>query len=266
MSSASRSHVWLYAGASVPGVVHEQTGKLCEDVWAVEVRPSEAPEVFAIALSDGAGGARFGHLGALLSVKWASRTLVEEFKELMAADALEARLRFVGRLRRILLRRARKARENLREFACTLIALAVDSAGQWIMFHIGDGGVVAQVDDELTILSAPQKGEFVNQTFFVTDDDSVQHVHLLRHQPGTTEPLPRAFALFTDGIENLLINEKNGKVAPVFTKLFDWTRTLPKDVVEKAIYENLHDVFRPRSSTGDDCTLVVLVRRSLDTE
>jgi len=266
MSSASRSHIWLYAGASVPGVVHEHTGKSCEDAWAVETRPFEAPEVVSVAISDGAGGARFGHLGALLSVKWATRMLVEEFNEFLEAGAFEARLRFIARLRRILLRRARKAGEDLEEFACTLIALGVNRGGQWIVFHVGDGAVVTQVGDELAILSAPKKGEFANQTFFVTDDDCVRHVQLFRYQPGTTWALPQAFALFTDGIENLLINVKNGKVAPVFAKLFDWVRTLPYDVVEKAIYENLRDVLRPRSSTGDDCTLVVVVRMSQERE
>lgn len=264
MSSGGQSHIWLSAGASVRGIVHELAGRGCEDAWAVGAWPPEAPEVLAVAVSDGAGSARFGQLGAALSVQWASRILAQEFDHFLHSDAQEVSQRFFVRLRRVLRQRARKSGENLREFACTLIALAVKGDGQWMGFHIGDGAVVAQGDDELVLLSAPQKGEFVNETIFVTDDDFAQHVRLLRPQADTPAFFPTAFALFTDGLESQLISGRDGKVAPVFAKLFHWLRTFPKDVVETALYENLRDVLRHRSSTGDDCTLVLLAQRPQD--
>lgn len=264
MSCKGPSHTWLCAGASVCGLVHELAGRGCEDAWAVEAWPPEVPEVLAVAVSDGAGSARFGQLGAALSVRWASRILAQEFDHFSHSDAHEASQRLFVRLRRVLRHRARKAGQDLREFACTLIALAVKRDGQWMGFHIGDGAVVAQGDDQLVLLSAPQKGEFVNETFFVTDDDFARHFRVLRPQPATAAFFPTAFALFTDGLESQLINDKEDKVAPVFAKLFHWVRTFPKDVVERALYENLRDVLRPRSSTGDDCTLVLLARRAQD--
>jgi hypothetical protein len=119
---------------------------------------------------------------------------------------------------------------------------------------------VAQLGEELRLISGAHKGEFANQTYFVTDRDATRHCKLFKGGRTGPESTAYAFALFTDGLENLLIERRDGGLAPVFVQVFQWLRTYRPEEVSAALQENLLRVFRPNSSLGDDCTLALLVR------
>src|SRR3546814_16977978 len=78
--------------------------------------------------------------------------------------------------------------------------------------HIGDGAVVGRVTatKEWSVLSAPAHGEYASTTYFVTDDPQPK-LRIARHFDGHD-----AVAVFSDGIENLVIDNATGASSPGF--------------------------------------------------
>jgi serine/threonine protein phosphatase PrpC len=88
-----------------------------------------------------------------------------------------------------------------RQFAATLIMLAIKD-NQVLALQIGDSALVARRAGVWEAICWPENGEFASSTYFVTDDPEVR----LRT---TRLPLEYdAFALFSDGIENLALDHQ----------------------------------------------------------
>jgi hypothetical protein len=87
-------------------------------------------------------------------------------------------------------------------FASTLVMLViVDDA--LLVVHVGDGAIVARhLDKGWQTLSWPENGEYASTTYFVTDDPSPR-VRIARF-PAEYD----AYALFSDGIEDLALNQQ----------------------------------------------------------
>lgn len=86
-----------------------------------------------------------------------------------------------------------------RDFAATLVMLVVQN-DQLLALQIGDSALVARRAGVWEAICWPENGEFASSTYFVTDDPEVR----LR-----IAKLPLqydAFALFSDGIENLALD------------------------------------------------------------
>jgi hypothetical protein len=75
------------------------------------------------------------------------------------------------------------------------------------------GGIVGSFGGALRIVSAPRKGEFANETFFMTDNDAVASIDIQSGNAGGPPPPPEAFVLFTDGVEGALVNRRTGEVS-----------------------------------------------------
>jgi hypothetical protein len=115
----------------------------------------------------------------------------------------------VADIRSSLERLAAEAGASLREFACTLLgAIVTDDSALFV--QIGDGAIVYRVGDsggtEWRLALTPQRGEFANETVFVTRDDAPRRLSLARVQ-GRIEEV----ALMTDGVEFLAIHAASGR-------------------------------------------------------
>lgn len=249
---------WRVAAASVIGKQHEDAGGRCEDAWhsTRRVVPGLDQEVVATCVCDGAGSATKGWLGAMLISKFVSSWLVTNFVRMQGMSKDEIGREVVAGATRTLRRRAAKERIKLREFACTLVAVAVAQDGRWVAMHLGDGGIVGQFKSDLKPLSLPKKGEFANETFFVTDDDAVTRIDILAYFDFDVLTCPSGFALFSDGVEASLVNRHSMQVASGLEKMLRWLIEYPEKDVAEAIEANLKAVFREK--TGDDCTLALL--------
>ena len=144
------------------------------------------------------------------------------------------------------------------DLSCTLVAVAVDSTGRYIYWHLGDGGIIARIGNEVKVLSIPKKGEYANETFFVTGNNAAEHLRfgvLTEEKQNVT-----GFAVFSDGSERLLYCHTTLAVAPAVAGMLDWHKQADEDTVSKALENNLTDVFRTK--TNDDCSLVLLTANS----
>lgn len=185
--------------------------------------------------------------------------LVDNTEKVYGGGADYQKRVIASNLKRVLRRAAAGSGVALKSYACTVVAALTTTDGRWLTVHLGDGGVVGSFGGALRIVSAPRKGEFANETFFVTDNDAVESIDIQSGDAGAPTPLPEAFALFTDGVEGALVNRRTGEVSRVLATMFDWLVNNSEADVAAALETNLKDVFRERS--GDDCSLAIIVQQ-----
>lgn len=251
---------WKFAGVSVIGKQHEDAGGRCEDAWSFA--RAEGQAVLSVCVSDGAGSARMGYLGAEITCEVASSWLAENFETCLTQSEEETRVQLSSVIRQAIGDAASEESLPLKSFACTLILLAVCADRRWIAAHLGDGAIVAIVNDAAKALSVPQKGEFANETFFITDDDASQNICILKME-SAEDTSANAFFLFTDGLEASLVNRHTKQVAPVLSKMGTWLSHYTEAEVAQGLEEQITKVFRER--TSDDCTIAVVTAVPLST-
>jgi len=104
-------------------------------------------------------------------------------------------------------RRAEEMSSQMSDFACTMLAAVVaDDAA--VFLQIGDGAIVyrcAGEDASWRLALSPQRGEFANETVFVTRSDADRRISALRVSGHVLE-----FALMTDGVEFLAVQQATG--------------------------------------------------------
>ncbi len=250
---------WKVARSSVIGKLHEKVGGRCEDAWSTARRALDnGHEALAVCVSDGAGSAAKGWAGAQMASRVLAIWLVDNLDKIFGGVADDQKRLIVTILKRLLRRAADSCGVTLKSYACTIIAVVTTTDGRWLTVHLGDGAVVGSFGGALRAISLPRKGEFANETFFLTDNDAIKCIDIQSGMAGDSTPPPEAFALFTDGVEGSLVNRRTSEVSQVLANMFGWLLNNPEEEVALALENNLNQVFRER--TGDDCTLAIAVQ------
>lgn len=221
---------WMVGGTSVAGVSHVRSGLPCQDSMSYRI----AGGVLIAAVADGAGSAELSDVGSALAadtcVRMAELLIIEEHDHaphslhetclgpIVAAAVEEAR--------RELQAEADRRGVELRQLATTLL-LAIHATNLLAVAQIGDGAVV--VSDGrgafFTWITPQRGGEYANQTNFLTSANAMSdlEVRVGRLDPGSTQ-----IALFTDGLQNIVLNgADNSPHTPFFAPLFSWMRSQP---------------------------------------
>jgi hypothetical protein len=111
---------------------------------------------------------------------------------------------------------SRSAGLTPRDFAATLVGCIVGD-GKAKILHVGDGAAVyrATNSEEWAVASWPSHGDYASTTYFVTDDPEPSFQ--LSEIDGSVSEL----AVFTDGIEHLVLNfSTRGAFPPFFNQMF----------------------------------------------
>ncbi len=205
---------WRVFGASVVGTRHQQAGRGCEDAHCYRV----LDQVALLAAADGASSAPRAAEGSTRAVEAALSSLDGSVSATPPTDR-DGWLRVVDRAMVDALDalRALAADGNLRDFDTTLLLSIV--APDWLVAaQVGDGAIVAQVAEQLTSLTLPSHGEYVNETIFLTSADYQRGVQ--RHVRSDVREV-QGVALLTDGLEPLALNLPSGEpYGPFFEPLF----------------------------------------------
>jgi len=245
------------AAASVTGRSHRRQNGLCEDAYAIDSLKTRSGKIFreAVVVCDGAGSCRFGRLGARIASHVAARWLLEHFHVIQCRDISSEKIArcLIAVIQRCIRKFAISMGfpDVLKPFSCTLLAAVMNWDGRWVTVHIGDGGIVGLGEDGPFIISGPAKGEYANVTFFVTEKNAFQKMKVERNN----RPV-RAFALFTDGLENSLIRASESRIAPAMSQILTWLDDSNPAEVTDALHTALEEVFLQQ--TTDDCTLAIL--------
>lgn len=252
---------WRAAAASVAGTSHVRGGIGCQDAAIVKVfRDAIGREVLAAIVSDGAGSAARAETGSLLACSTVAEA-VEVFLEdggAVADIAIGTIHSWLSMVQGAIRGRAEDEGGVPRDYACTLLA-AVVADDACAVFQVGDGAAVVPDAEGWCWVHWPQHGEYSNTTFFVTDERAEENLAFDLCHARVDE-----IALFTDGIENLVL-EKATK--SVFARFFDGmmpaVRALESPGLDAALSDSLGAYLKSPAvcaRTDDDKTLVLATR------
>ncbi len=145
-----------------------------------------------------------------------------------------------------------------REFAATLIGVLI-SETEAIVFHVGDGAAVFEVDDEWLVPSWPDSGEYASTTYFITDDPAPK-LRITRLSKSVS-----SVVAFTDGMERLALDFAQQKAHRPFCEGImspvSNSKILGRDTtLSETLFKYLNsDAINER--TDDDKTLVLASRK-----
>ena len=251
--------MWRFAAARATGTSHLKGGLPCQDRLACMVLPHDA---FLAVIADGAGSAAMGEFGAEIAVNTVvaqlRRALEEgrsDFGALLREAAVQARKSVVSE--------AIKQGLEPRSFASTLLVIML----------VPEGGAALQIGDGVMVVSDggngwswvfwPQRGEYANTPYFLTDDDAIERVQVETFSAAISD-----VALMYDGLEPLALHYASKTVHdPFFNGMF--RPLLQSDGPAEVFHlsESLQQFLssdQVGSRTDDDVSVILATRRNQD--
>ncbi len=200
---------WKVISASTPGIENNQPKSECQDFLAHYAREDS----FIAIISDGAGSALLAKTGA----QTICEAMISELKPYLnnPQKAKKEINEIIGRARIKIEKLASKNKTYLSDYHATLVGV-IANPNYGFFFHIGDGaGLCSQdVDFDDFIISKPENGDFINETFFITMENWEEHLHIKEFEK------PRYICLMSDGLTGFTLSNdcteiKTGFLAPI---------------------------------------------------
>jgi serine/threonine protein phosphatase PrpC len=233
----------------VAGRNHRKEDISCQD----KTYYAEENGVIAIALADGAGSAFFSQLGAESVVHTAVHYVLKSFDKVCKMDKSRSVMEeFLSVLRMDLNNVAVAQGCDIHQLASTLLLVAV-KGDQTFALHIGDGIIGRIKEGTIQVVSKPMNGEFANETYFVTDENALVGMEILRGKNTGTE----AFLLMSDGTGENFYDKSTEKLVPILKKIVYDIRDVdnPNDG-ERMLASVLNYIVD--QNTYDDCSLAIM--------
>ena len=220
---------WITAGAAVVGPAHRHAGRGCEDACLVS---TSGGDCLLAAVADGAGSALRAADGAACVVNAACATMrawcsvqptgwtVADLTDKVAYEWLQA-------VRATVEAYALEQAVPLGDFAATCLMVLADRSGV-VALQIGDGGIALRSPrGSWSPLTWPLRGEYANETVFITSAEWRETAQLVRGGPAA------ALALFSDGFEVLALNYREHRVNDhLLNPLADFLGTVADEVAQ----------------------------------
>lgn len=256
---------WKAIARSEIGTSHFSQGIPCQDYGLCHFFQDD---VIVGAVADGAGSAKYADVGSKLAVK----TVLNFFDDVNQSpdkqgeterrlsqplSKLEVEKLFAEVVKRVFAELSKKASEehySVNELACTLLAFI--ATPHWLAaMQIGDGFIVlrSKNSEEYQLLFHPDKGEFANETTFITSENALQEMQV-DVIPGEQEFI----CVSTDGLEKVAIRFQDWKPFSPFFKPFEEYLEQTLNPEQEAEYlTNFLKSERLNARTDDDKTLLL---------
>ncbi len=211
---------WQVIGAAVQGISHQKQGLPCQDALEYRCLPGGS---LLVALADGAGSAVCSELGAQTAVEAAIASLISGLDHGQPTECCGWVDLFWGTFesaRASLIKLSEENGDPLSAFATTLTCLAA-TPEKLIVAQLGDGAVVAGgADGVLDTVTTAQRGEYANETFFLTQEQALDLVAI------QVIDLPMySLAVMSDGLTRLALKlPSNEPYKPFFEPLFAFVK------------------------------------------
>jgi hypothetical protein len=252
---------WIAAVDYRQGVSHRRGGVPCQDFGRL-LQPDENTVIAA--LSDGAGSAVLSHLGARIAVNAAlghvGARIAKAPGSRGAVTSLSAEDLFAGvaeAARAALRAGANDNRVDPDDLACTLTVVAL-APNAVMACQVGDGIVVTRMaTGGYTLLVEPKRGEYANETDFVTDPGA-------RLRIAAAEGPVRFLSAATDGLLPVSIDNKDRRPHAPFFRPIDRFAHASRDGA--AVHDGIREFLasdRLAARVDDDLALMVCGWRGL---
>ena len=222
------------------GKNHISSGKLCED--SVEIYNNNC--IMVAALSDGAG----------------SKPLARDCSQLLAVKTVEffckdqSRITFFDSIEYLSFINSELSEQglNTENAGATLLFIAADEA-EFVCGHIGDGVIIVKErSSQFRILSEPENGRYINETYFLPGENVSEHFRLCSGSIDCVE----CIIMTSDGISDKLYDLETGVPAPVCNKLHEISELLSEPEACEVLSDNLRNLFS--KYTADDMSIIVI--------
>ncbi|MEM9089046.1 MAG: PP2C family serine/threonine-protein phosphatase [Cyanobacteria bacterium P01_F01_bin.53] len=264
---------WRAIARSAIGSRHQEHHQPCQDYGVVTVAAPKSKRdrhgVIIGVVADGAGSARHADVGAKLAVNTTAKYLVasetwlqqrqrswQDWSQSPSEELFQKVFTLAVKKSQAKLTQQASAQGcQPDDLACTLLAFV--ATPDWIAaMQIGDGFLVVrygQSQDNYHLLFEPDRGEFANQTTFVTATDALTSMQIR-----TVDNPPRFIAAATDGIERVALRLRDWTPFPPFFKpLEEYLEETPNPETDDAYLMSFLTSERLNQKTDDDKTLVL---------
>jgi hypothetical protein len=249
---------WKHLSLSVTGKSHSDRNEPGQDYCRTGALRFSDRDFFVGLASDGAGSTTHGGVGAEIACETLYLRILSVIREGEAISSItDDNIRtWVSASREAIAARAVGNGQQIKDYACTLIGV-VATNDHALYFQIGDGCIVTSDGTGYRTIFWPEQGEYANTTYFISDDTFLDHIKIERQCTA-----PDEIALFTDGLQNLVLSFSTRTVHEGFFRpLFAALRKKPDsgfaDLTTHLIALLSRDDVNARSD--DDKTLVLAV-------
>lgn len=261
---------WKAIACSEKGTSHEKIGSPCQD-YADFIRVNDSGDadnkgdIVIGAVSDGAGSCKYSDIGSKLAVEttlqflqgWLQWLKHQQKKDLSQPISSEY-VRQIFDQNLVKLQKAFKATAeemfcSSKDFSCTL--LVVVATPKWLAaMQIGDGFIVIrQPDSEYQLLFQPIKGEYANETTFITASNALEKM-----QVTVVAGEQNFIFISTDGLEKLAVEiRKESKAYQPFFKNFEEAIKIRSEAEEKISTQKFLQSEEVNKRTDDDKTILL---------
>lgn len=230
--------------ARVAGAAHRNCGAPCQDYYQYAFGKN-----LVAVLSDGAGSAKYGKIGARILCSQLCNILKNaDFNhietEIKNAIATARQLLIIHRFN------STKDEDGLDDFAATLVG-TVYCQGKGIFFHIGDGAALSLHANNEFRLSRPENGNFSCETFFFTQSYWKANLRFTRFSQ------PLVMFLMSDGVTPFAFQPDFQNIEPKFiTPINNFLLSEPSQTKAARALSNTLNTPRAQKLNPDDKTLV----------
>lgn len=250
---------WRTAWATNRGSKNQRRKVGCQDYAHSVNIPGRHTDTIVAAVADGMGSAARGQIGAMVSVVAATDKaghILQGREGAIGPHHLEYILNAAMNSACMNLReRAERDGKPVRQYATTLLLL-IYTQGLLGAAQIGDGAaVVADGNGQYITFSKPHHGEYANETTSVTARRALQSCRI-----DIARADIRHIALFTDGMANLLLDNRTHEPHHAFfAETFHWLQQ-QKGRMQHSGVKDLLKSATVRRRTDDDTTLLLAIR------
>lgn len=231
------------------GKSHKKNNTPCQDYCDYYIDD----EFSIIALSDGAGSCKYSHFGSELLVKKIILYFKDNHKGLFGKEIENIKEDIIKYLSSAIENTAKIKSIEEKELSATLLFVCCYK-DKFIYGHVGDGIICCDIDGNLKVLSGGQRGEFKNETVFFRKNIDKNYFNL------SIKPLKNilSFYCFSDGLEPVLISNKDGKLSTTLQTLSLWIYKYENEYVKKNLQHSIDDIAENDHNIHDDLSLIIM--------
>ncbi|HNX17266.1 MAG TPA: PP2C family serine/threonine-protein phosphatase [Methanoregula sp.] len=211
---------WKHLSLSVTGKSHIDRNEPGQDYYRTGVLRLSDRDFFVGLVADGAGSTTHGGVGAEIACETLYNQILSGIrsKDSISSVSDDDIREWISVSRQAIATRAEGDGQRIKDYACTIIGV-VATNDHAIYFQIGDGCIVSRNGAGYRAIFWPEQGEYANTTYFVSDDTFREHLKIERN-----DAAPEEIALFTDGLQNLVLSFSSrtvheGFFSPLFNAL-----------------------------------------------